>query len=155
MSIICKYCKRHDTDSYKFYTYPCSECMYRARDSFEPTEEFCGNSHLKEPDYNGFDKMSKDQLEGYAVLAKKSNVMFLRQIAECKEVIDLIAEELDLTDKGHYIYGTYDSASPIVGKIREYISRGGDKAKLKKRVDELERENETLRSLITVKGGAL
>ncbi|MEL7609513.1 MAG: hypothetical protein AAGU74_08390 [Bacillota bacterium] len=34
----CETCVHHDTDSYRYYTYPCSECKHRARDSYEPIE---------------------------------------------------------------------------------------------------------------------
>jgi len=35
----CATCKMRTTDSYRFYTYPCSECRYRARDSYEREDE--------------------------------------------------------------------------------------------------------------------
>jgi hypothetical protein len=32
----CDYCKWRNTDSYKFYTFPCRECKYRAGNHHEP-----------------------------------------------------------------------------------------------------------------------
>lgn len=67
-------------------------------------------------------------------------------------VIDLIAEELNIANRGHYLYGLgVDDTHPIIDQIRAYISRSGNKAELKKRIDELEAENAVLRSLV---GGA-
>ena len=41
-----------------------------------------------------------------------------------------------------------DGSSPIIRKMEEYFSRSGEKVKLKKRIDELEKENALLRSLL-------
>ena len=30
----CETCVNRDTDSYRYYTYPCNECKHRARDSY-------------------------------------------------------------------------------------------------------------------------
>ena len=66
-----------------------------------------------------------------------------------KEVIDLIAEELNIANKGYFLYGPgYDDTHPILTEIQEYVSRAGDKAQLKKRIAELENENAVLRSLV-------
>lgn len=32
----CETCVHYVTDSYKFYSYPCSECKHRSRDSYMP-----------------------------------------------------------------------------------------------------------------------
>lgn len=70
------------------------------------------------------------------------------RLAYAQEVIDLVAEELDLNDKGLYLYALkVDDRHPILEKLKEYLSRGGNKVKLKKRVDELENENAVLRSI--------
>jgi len=71
-----------------------------------------------------------------------------KEYEDAVEVIDLIADELELSDKGHFLYAAVDGQTPIVEKIRQFLDRGGDKTKLKKRVDELENENSILRSLI-------
>jgi hypothetical protein len=41
-----------------------------------------------------------------------------------------------------------DGRHPILEQLREYVSRAGDKAKMKKRMAELESENAVLRSLV-------
>ncbi len=74
--------------------------------------------------------------------------IFMQRMEDAREVIDLVAEELQIAGDGHYLYGAVDGEAPLVNKIREYLSRGGDKVKLKQRVDELEKENAVLRSLI-------
>jgi hypothetical protein len=34
----CGTCKWRETDSYRFYTYPCRDCKYRSGDFYEPAE---------------------------------------------------------------------------------------------------------------------
>ncbi len=34
----CETCINRETDSYRYYTYPCNECKHRARDSYEPMQ---------------------------------------------------------------------------------------------------------------------
>lgn len=66
-----------------------------------------------------------------------------------KEVIDLIAEELGIANKGHYLYGPgIDDQHPIIDEIRKYVSRAGNKAEMKKKIAELENENAVLRTLV-------
>ncbi len=66
-----------------------------------------------------------------------------------KQVIDLIAEELGIANKGHYLYGPgIDDQHPIIDEIRKYVSRAGNKAEMKKKIAELENENAVLRSLV-------
>ena len=56
---------------------------------------------------------------------------------------------IDPENTGLWLYALdCDGSSPIARKLEKYISRAGDKAKLKKRVDELENENRVLRSLL-------
>lgn len=84
------------------------------------------------------------------VLLIKDKLIALYETRLCyaQEVIDLVAEELDLNDKGLYLYALkVDDRHPILEKLKEYLSRGGNKVKLKKRVDELENENAVLRSI--------
>ena len=90
--------------------------------------------------------------EGWAQICKmkdKTNAIFDKRWQAAKEVIDLIAEELNMANKGFYLYAPgLDDQHPIIDAIREYVSRAGDKAQLKKRIAELENENMVLRSLI-------
>ena len=82
-------------------------------------------------------------------LKDRAIALFDKRWQAVKEVIDLIAEELNISDKGFYLYAPhYDDRHPIIDEIREYISRSGDKAKLKKQIAELENENAVLRKLI-------
>lgn len=93
-------------------------------------------------------------LDGYAVICRmkdKTNAMLDRRLQAAREVIDLIAERIGINpqDTGFFLYAPdYDGSSPLLRKIDEYFSRGGDKVKMKKRIAELENENQVLRSLI-------
>ena len=72
------------------------------------------------------------------------------------EVIDIIAKKVGLNadELGLVFYGvdwdhsTKTASSPLADKIDEYFSKSGDKVKLKKRIDELEKENELLRQML-------
>lgn len=97
---------------------------------------------------------SNISLDGYATICRmkdKTNAMLDRRLQAAKEVIDLIAVRvgIDPQDTGFFLYAPdYDDSSPLLRKIDEYFSRGGDKVKMKKRIDELENENKVLRSLV-------
>lgn len=102
-------------------------------------------------DPNRYDSFPKESLAGFCRMKDRSNDLFFRRYEAAKEVIDTIAEAvgIDPENTGWWLYALdYDGKSPIVERINEWVSRGGDKAKLKRRVEELERENELLRSLI-------
>ncbi|WP_069989397.1 hypothetical protein [Massilioclostridium coli] len=63
----------------------------------------------------------------------------------------MIASEIgiDPNNTSYWIYAPDENGtSPILGKIEEWFSRSGEKAKLKRRLQELEQENAILRSLI-------
>lgn len=103
----------------------------------------------------GFDEFSnlhkdftREQILGFYFMRTRLCKVFMQRVEDAREVIDLIAEEMDLTDSGRYLYAPIDGETPIVEKIRQYLDRGGDKVKLKKRVDELEKENSILRGLL-------
>jgi hypothetical protein len=82
-------------------------------------------------------------------LKDRAIALFDARWQAAKAVIDLIAEELGLANRGYYLYAPgVDDSHPILDEIHEYISRSGDKAKMKKRIAELENENAVLRSLI-------
>lgn len=83
----------------------------------------------------------------------RSIVLFDKRYRAAQEVIDLIARRIgiDPENSGFWLYALdADGSSPIVALMDEYFNRGGEKVKLKKRVKELEDENNFLRSLITV-----
>lgn len=106
-------------------------------------------SQTKDPyRYDAFDK---ETLADFCRMKDRSNDMYFRRFQAAKEVIDLIAEEVDINpnNMGFWLYSpTADGGSPITNRIKEWISRSGEKAQLKKRLQELEKENNILRSLI-------
>ena len=89
------------------------------------------------------------------VLKDRSNELYFKRNEAARDVIDIVARTvgIDPDKSGFWLYSPYeDETTPLSRRIEEYISRSGDKAKLKKKVQELEEENRVLRSLIT--GGA-
>ena len=72
------------------------------------------------------------------------------------EVIDIIAAKvgIDATSQGLYLYQvdwnseTETASSLLADKIDEWLSRSGDKVKLKKKISELESEVEVLKRLL-------
>lgn len=78
-------------------------------------------------------------------------VLFDKRYRAAREVIDLIARQvgIDPDDAGYWLYAPdLDGSSPIATQIETFLSRSGEKAKLKKRIKELENENAILRSII-------
>jgi hypothetical protein len=79
--------------------------------------------------------------------------LFFRRAEAAKEVIDLIARKvgIDQDDTSFWLYAPdADGSTPILDRIEEWFSRSGEKAQLKRRLQELEQENALLRSLIQV-----
>lgn len=71
------------------------------------------------------------------------------RLASARAVIDDVAEVIDWHDDGTSIYYMdYDDRSALGRKIAEWADRSGEKVKLKRRVQELERENAILRSVL-------
>jgi hypothetical protein len=101
-------------------------------------------------DYYDTLEISPDQWRGLCKLKDKTLALFDRRWHSAMEVIDLIARRIgiDPETSGLYLYGLIDGESPLAGKIDEYFDRSGDKVKLKRAIDDLERENAVLRSLI-------
>lgn len=98
-----------------------------------------------------YEGISLEGLQGLCRLKDRSNDMFFRRTEAACAVIDLIARKvgIDPDNSGFWLYAPdTDGSSPIVDRVEEWISRSGDKAQLKKRVQELEQENSILRSLI-------
>ncbi len=106
----------------------------------------------KDPErYDGFDA---EALASFCRMKDKSNDIFARRYQAARDVIDQIAEAvgIDPENTGFWLYTPdIDGRSPIVDKLESFFSRSGEKAKLKKRVDELEQENALLRSLLLQK----
>lgn len=107
------------------------------------------NSQSK--DSHRYDTFRKDTLADFCRMKDRSNDMFFRRYQAARDVIDLIAKEvgIDPDNTGFWLYSPEaDDGSPILNQIKEWVSRSGEKAQLKKRVQELEQENAVLRKLI-------
>jgi hypothetical protein len=61
--------------------------------------------------------------------------LFIQRTESAREVINLIAKELDMTDMGLYLYSVCEGQTPIVEKLQQ----------MQKRIDELEDETRVLR----------
>ena len=98
-----------------------------------------------------YDTFSKDTLERFCRMKDRSNDIFFRRYQAAREVIDLIAKQvgIDPKDTGFWLYAPdIDGTTPITKRIEEWFSRSGEKAQLKRRLQELEQENTLLRSLL-------
>lgn len=96
-------------------------------------------------------RCSKKGLAQLCSLKDRSNDLFFKRAEAARAVIDMIAKRIgiDPQDTSYWLYSPdADGSSPVLAKIDDYFSRSGDKVKLKKRIDELERENSVLRSLL-------
>lgn len=106
-------------------------------------------SQTKDPHrYNTFDK---ETLAALCKMKDRSNDMFFKRYQAAQEVIDIIAKQVGINpdNTGYWLYAPdCDGSSPILRRIEEWISRSGEKAQLKRRVQELEQENAILRTLI-------
>lgn len=106
-------------------------------------------SQTKDP--HRYDTFSKETLADFCRMKDRSNDMFFRRYKAAQEVIDLIAEQvgIDPENTGFWLYAPdIDGTSPIVKRMEDWLSRSGEKAKLKRKLQELEQENALLRSLI-------
>lgn len=106
-------------------------------------------SQTKDPyRYNTFEK---ETLAAFCKMKDRSNDMFFKRYQAAQEVIDIIAKQVGINpdNTGYWLYAPdCDGSSPILRRIEEWISRSGEKAQLKRRVQELEQENAILRTLI-------
>lgn len=102
-------------------------------------------------DSTRYDGFPTETLAMFCRMKDQSNNMFLQRAAAAQEVIDLLARKVGIDPEkcGLLLYTLDpDGSSPIADKMDDYFSRSGEKAKLKKRIDELENENRILRTLI-------
>lgn len=102
-------------------------------------------------DPHRYDTFEKESLADLCRMKDRSNDMYFRRYQAAQEVINLIAKEvgIDPENTSFWLYTPEpDGGSPILNRIKEWVSRSGEKAQLKKRVQELEQENTILRSLI-------
>lgn len=106
-------------------------------------------SQTKDPHrYNTFDK---ETLAAFCKMKDRSNDMFFKRYQAAQEVIDIIAKQVGINpdNTSYWLYAPdCNGSSPILGRIEDWISRSGEKAQLKRRVQELEQENAILRTLI-------
>lgn len=106
-------------------------------------------SQTKDP--HRYDTFRKETLADFCRMKDRSNDIFFRRYKATQEVIDLIAEQvgIDPENTGFWLYAPdIDGTSPIVKRMEDWLSRSGEKAKLKRKLQELEQENALLRSLI-------
>lgn len=102
-------------------------------------------------DPHRYDPLPKDALALLCRTKDKSNDLFVRRYEAAREVIDSISRQVGIdpdTSGLPLYYPDFDGSSVIARRIEEWVSRSGDKAVLKKRVQELEQENLILRSLL-------
>lgn len=102
-------------------------------------------------DPHRYDTFSKETLADFCRIKDKSNDIFFRRYQAAKEVIDLIAKQvgIDPEDTSFWLYAPEaDGTTPIVRRMEDWFSRSGEKAKLKRRIQELEQENSLLRSIL-------
>lgn len=116
----------------------------------EPSMEECEVEEVSENEKK-YEEHTAEFLASLCRLKDRSFKIVRGGLEKAREVIDVIAKKVDLEDKGLWLYGLIDGKSRIADKMDEYFSRSGDKVKMKKRLDELENENNILRSLL---GGA-
>lgn len=98
-----------------------------------------------------YDILDKETLVTLCKMKDRSNDLFFKRYQAAQEVIDIIAKQVGINpdNTGYWLYAPdCDGSSPILRRIENWISRSGEKAQLKRRVQELEQENALLRSLI-------
>lgn len=96
-------------------------------------------------------KFEKEALAQFCSMKDRTNDLFVRRYEAAREVIDIIAKAIgiDPQDTGFWLYApNEDGTTPIIDRIASWFSRSGEKAQLKRRVQELEKENAILRSVL-------
>lgn len=96
-------------------------------------------------------KCSKEGLATLCAMKDKSNDLFLRRANAARAVIDIIAMQvgIDPKDSGLSLYAPHeDGTTHIFEMIESWFSKSGEKAQLKRRLQELEKENSILRSVL-------
>lgn len=102
-------------------------------------------------DPSRYDGFPAEILAMFCRMKDQGNDMFLKRTAAAQKVIDQLARMVGIAPEkcGLCLYvPDPDGSSAIARKLEDYLSRAGDKANLKRRLDELENENRVLRSLI-------
>ena len=102
------------------------------------------------------EKLPQEALVMLCQLKDKSIDLFYRRYQAARDVSDMTARRVGINPEntGYWLYtpdgcedGSGDQTSEIVRRMEEWISRSGDKAQMKRRIQELEEENRVLRSL--------
>lgn len=124
--------------------YIINECEIELLERFEGTT-------AQEKDPYRYDSFDKTTLAAFCRMKDRSNDIFFKRYQAAREVIDLIAKQvgIDPNNTGFWLYAPdLDETTAIVRRMQDWFSRSGEKAQLKRRLQELEQENLLLRSLI-------
>lgn len=98
-----------------------------------------------------YDDFPAETLAVFCRMKDRSNDLFFRRAEAAREVINLIAKRVGINpeDTGFWLYAPdLDGTSPILKRIDEWLSRSGEKAMLKRKITELEQENDLLKRLL-------
>lgn len=113
-------------------------------------DKYEGTMSQKKDPYR-YDMFDENTLAALCRMKDKSNDIYYRRYQAACEVIDLIAKHvgIDPENTSSWLYTPEaDGTTPIVRRIEDWFSRSGEKAQLKRRLQELEQENALLRSLL-------
>lgn len=105
--------------------------------------------YMRNPDaYSNFDKES---LTMFCRMKDRTTATFQMRLDNARQVIDHVARAVGINpeDTSYYLYSLdADGSSPITRALEGWISYRGDKAQLKRRVQELEQENQLLKKMM-------
>ena len=120
---------------------------------YEPISDFDRNDEY----YANIEMPTVGDYRSMLRFKDRSTSLFDKRWQAAKMVIDAIAKYvgIDPDTCGLYLYAPDDDNgnSEMLRRLDNWFDRSGDKVQLKKRIAELERENETLRSII--RGGSV
>lgn len=133
-----------ENEELKHERYIISDAEIALLDKYESTD-----ASRKDPcRYDAFDKKT---LAALCKMKDRGNNLFFKRYQAAREVIDIIANQVGINPHktSYWLYAPdCDGSSPILRRIEEWLNRSGEKAQLKRRVQELEQENAILRTLI-------
>ena len=99
--------------------------------------------------YEDIANSSQQHIVGMLMLKDRAVALYETRYRYACEVIDLIAQELDLDSEGICLYHLkVNETHPVIDRLNNYISNRGNKAELKKEVNELKKENAVLKNLL-------
>jgi len=116
------------------------------------------HSEFDRPD-SYYENLKETPLTSFAQMAKfkdRNAALFDKRWQAACEVIDVIAKKLGFSeeDLGLHLYGvtldadTKTATCNLADEMDKFFNKSGDKVKLKKRIDELEKENQLLRDML-------